>query len=122
MKTNSLRDAHLSRRNFLERLSATVLPVFLRTPLATAQHTKSSPAEGVVTPEYRLTPHYRTKSPLEDVIAMVEPGLDAFPIEKYAEEIEVILVEWKRALEQSSPDLEVIGKFLSPEFQASAVQ
>ena len=123
MKTNSFCDLHGSRRKFLGRLSATVLPIlFQKTPLATAQHTESSPGEGLAASEYRLKPHYRMKSPLDDVIAMVEPGLDAFPSERYAEEIEAILVEWKRALEQSSPDLEVIGKFLSPEFQASALQ
>ncbi len=123
MKTNSFCDLHASRRKFLGRLSATVLPIFFqRTPLATAQHTESSPGDGLAPPEYRLKPHYRMKSPLDDVIARVEPGLDAYPTERYAEEIEVILVEWKRALEQSSPDLEVIGKFLSPEFQASPLQ
>src|SRR6476646_5887422 len=37
--------------------------------------------------DFRLTPHYPTRSPLEDVLKLVEQGLDGYVTEKYASEI-----------------------------------
>src|SRR6266700_2126458 len=38
--------------------------------------------------EFHLKPHYPSLSPLEDVLALVAPGSDGFPTEKYAFEIQ----------------------------------
>src|SRR5437016_12717274 len=45
--------------------------------------------------DFRLTPHYPAKSPLEDVLARVVPGSDEYVTEKYAFEIMRHLTEWK---------------------------
>ena len=37
--------------------------------------------------DIRLTPHYPSKSPLEDVLRLVAPGSDEYVTERYAFEI-----------------------------------
>ena len=49
----------------------------------------------------RLTPHYPSKVPLDDVLRLVAPGADEFVTEKYAFEIRRLLDEWSRALGQA---------------------
>ncbi len=68
----------------------------------------------------RLTPHYPSKSPLDDVLRLVAPGSDEFVTEKYASEIARVLGEWSRALRASAPALEVVGKFLGPSIESGA--
>ncbi len=110
--------AIVSRRDFLGWVSATLVPVPLRgAPLALRPG--SSPAAVV---DYRLTPHYRLKSPLEEVLRKVQPGLDAFLSEKYEDEIEAILKQWGGALRKSPPDLEAVRKSLSPALSASSLE
>src|SRR6266576_6598345 len=48
--------------------------------------------------DIRLTPHYPSKSPLEDVLRLVAPGSDEYITEKYAFEIGSQLNEWSQAL------------------------
>ena len=48
--------------------------------------------------DYRLTPHYPKKSPLEDVLRYVAPGSDQYITEKYAMEISQLLAEWAKEL------------------------
>ena len=55
--------------------------------------------------DFRLTPHYPAKSPLEDVLARVVPGSDEYVTEKYAFEITRHLTEWSEALKASPPAL-----------------
>jgi len=69
-------------------------------------------------PNFRLKPHYRAKPPLDEVIRKVQPGLDAFVSEKYAEEIEGILKDWTAAFGRTPRDLETIRKSLSPQLAA----
>jgi tetratricopeptide (TPR) repeat protein len=71
---------------------------------------------------YRLTAHYRLRPPLDDVIRKVEPGLDAFVSEKYAEEIEGVLAKWTAGLLQSPPSIEPIGDSIAPDFQGSSLR
>ena len=70
-------------------------------------------------PEYRLTPHYRAQPPLEEILQHTTPGSDAFPTEKYAEELEAILNRWGTGLRQSPPDLRPIIDSLSPQVSSS---
>ncbi len=44
--------------------------------------------------DVRLTPHYPTKSPLEDVLRLVAPGSDEYVTERYAFEIGAQLNQW----------------------------
>ncbi len=72
--------------------------------------------------DYRLSAHYRVRSPLDEVIRKTQPGLDAFITEKYEDEVEGILAKWSAALRQSSPDFQVVKKYLSPDFMASTLR
>ena len=113
----------VSRRAFLKRmgLAPTLfhpapfygLP-FLMEPSAASYHPPLPLAE------YRLTPSYPAKSPLEDVLRRVAPGTDEFVTEKYASEIEPLLDEWSRALKASVDDLSPLMRFLDPSIEASS--
>jgi len=72
--------------------------------------------------EYRLTPHYRAQSPLDEVIRHTQPGLDAYDTEKYAEEVAAVLAGWSSALCQDPPDARSIAKFLSIDLAATPLQ
>ena len=113
----------MSRRAFLKRMG--VAPTLLHPApfhglpfLITPPNASYHPALPLA--EYRLTPSYPTKSPLEDVLRRVAPGTDEFVTEKYAFEIEAMLVEWSRALRTSVGDLSVLTKFLDPSIEASS--
>src|SRR6266576_1293781 len=71
--------------------------------------------------DFRLTPHYPAKSPLEDVLSRVVPGSDEYVTEKYAFEIMRILAEWSEALKFSPPALAAVAKFLDASIEASSL-
>jgi Flp pilus assembly protein TadD/peroxiredoxin len=75
-----------------------------------------------ITHDNRVVPCYRQKPPLEDVLAKVEPGLDVFLNEKYAEQIETTLGEWTAALRQSPPDLKPIVSSLTSSLRAASLR
>jgi tetratricopeptide (TPR) repeat protein/peroxiredoxin len=110
----------LSRRDFLSlcgSTSALLIPAPLRGAPAAISTALNSPAASLA--DYRLTPHYRVQSPLEEVIRKTQPGLDAFPGEKDAAEVEAVLGEWGAALRQFPADFRPIEKSLSPALVAS---
>src|ERR1700756_1499810 len=69
----------------------------------------------------RLRPHYPAKSPLESVLRLVPPGSDGYVTEKYAFEIESLLVEWSSALKSSVRDLSVLAGSLHASIEASSL-
>src|SRR5256714_2625231 len=71
--------------------------------------------------DFRLTPHYPAKSPLEDVLSRVLPGSDEYVTEKYAVEIMRILAEWSEALKLAPPALAAVAKFLDASIEASSL-
>ncbi len=71
--------------------------------------------------DIRLKPHYPSPSPLADILRLVPPGLDNYPTEKYASEIESQLRDWSDALRKSPRDLAPLAKFLHPSIQASSL-
>jgi Flp pilus assembly protein TadD/peroxiredoxin len=72
--------------------------------------------------EYRLTPHYRAQSPLDEVIRQTQPGHDAYISELYAEEVGAVLAGWSSALRQNPPDLGLIVRTLSPDLRTTPLQ
>ena len=70
--------------------------------------------------DFRLTPRYPAKSPLDDVLRLVPPGTDEFVTEKYAFEIRRLLEEWSRGLRSSPPALDVLARFLDPSIKGGA--
>jgi Flp pilus assembly protein TadD/peroxiredoxin len=71
--------------------------------------------------DVRLTPHYPTKSPLDDVLLKVAPGADEYITEKYAFEIMQLLGEWSLALKTASPALACLTKFLDASIEAASL-
>jgi len=76
----------------------------------------------LVAQDDRITPHYRLKPPLEELLRKVEPGLDAFLTEKYAAQIESILLQWSSGLTQGAVGIEAIQNSLAQSFAASSLR
>src|SRR5437879_9072363 len=115
-----------SRRSFLRRMRWAPL-LFLPAPIQgfsfpSVRH-ESSRDRNASFPfaDFRLTPHYPAKSPLEDVLARVVPGSDEYVTEKYACEIMRHLTEWSEALKASPPALAVVAKFLDVSIEATTL-
>lgn len=67
----------------------------------------------------RLAPHYPAQSPLADILRMVPPGSDDFPLEKIALEIEALLGRWGTDLQNRSRNFSGIPAFLHETIEAS---
>ena len=115
-----MRICKLSRREFLG-----ISGVFISLPLRAARLHSSLPTAiptgeaQLAEQDYRLSPHYRDESPLDSVIRFVEPGADAFPLEKEAAQIEAVLATWSAALASDPCHFEVIAESISPELAAT---
>jgi Flp pilus assembly protein TadD/peroxiredoxin len=71
--------------------------------------------------DFRFTPHYPAKSPLEDVLRKVVPGTDEYVTEKYSFEIMRLLGEWSRGLRAGPPALGVLAKFLDAAIESTSL-
>jgi tetratricopeptide (TPR) repeat protein len=116
----------VSRRTFLATMRWAPL-LYLPAPLHSAAFRSLSPEtiedQGSSLPlaDFRLTPHYPAKSPLDDVLRYVPPGSDEFVTEKYAAEIAAHLEEWGRELRSSPVGVKVLTKFLDSSLQATSL-
>jgi Flp pilus assembly protein TadD/peroxiredoxin len=68
--------------------------------------------------DFRFTPHYPSKSPLDEVLGRVVSGTDEYVTEKYALEILELLNGWSRGLKAEPPALAVVAKFLDASIEA----
>jgi len=116
----------VSRRAFLGALRWAPL-LYLPAPLHSAAFRSLSP-EMLAGPDssfplsdFRLTPHYPVKSPLDDVLRYIPPGSDEFVMEKYAAEIAQHLEEWARELRSNPAGLTALAKLLDVSLRASAL-
>lgn len=66
----------------------------------------------------RFSPHYPIPSPLADILRLVQPGLDEYPLEKYAEEIESLLLEWGTELKKQTSPVAIISPPVGSEVEA----
>jgi Flp pilus assembly protein TadD/peroxiredoxin len=119
-------DHAFSRRSFLGKLRWTPVlflpaPIFVPSlrPLFAEPSGARNPALEFA--DFRVTPHYPAKSPLDDVLHKVVPGTDEYVTEKYAFEIMRLLAEWRQALEAGPPALGVLAKFLDPSLEAGSL-
>ena len=67
--------------------------------------------------ESRVQPHYPARSPLADVLRLVEPGSDEYITERYALELALILKRWSNACR--SGQIQDIASTLHADLQAS---
>jgi Flp pilus assembly protein TadD/peroxiredoxin len=106
----------VSRRAFLRGMRWAPV-VFLPAPLRMLRPRPGSPEAsrfggGSPIADFRFTPHYPAKSPLDDVLRLVVPGADEYATEKYAFEISRGLHEWSGALKAAPPALDVLAQLL----------
>ncbi len=71
--------------------------------------------------DFRLTPRYPAKSPLDDVLRLVLPGSDEYVTEKYASEIMPLLDEWSRAIRATPSTPTVVAKFLDASVEVTSL-
>ena len=126
MASHKPKNQTLSRRAFLKKLRwAPVL--FLPAPIRASPLRMALFAEFESHPgsfpfaDFRLTPHYPAKSPLDDVLRHVIPGGDEYVTEKYAFEIMRVLGEWSQGLKEASPALAILGKFLDASMEGASL-
>jgi Flp pilus assembly protein TadD/peroxiredoxin len=115
----------ISRRTFLERMRwAPVL--FVPSPFHSAalpwNFNGDSRGQPGMLPlaDFRYTPHYPKKSPLDDILRYMAPGSDEFLAEKFAAEIKQRLEEWSKELRSNPRAMTVLAKSLAPSFQSSS--
>lgn len=72
--------------------------------------------------DFRLSPKYPSKSPLEDILRLAQPGLDQYITEKYALEITELLSAWSAALRGSSPAIGKATNFLAESIQSCSLR
>src|SRR5882724_118068 len=115
-----------SRRSFLRGMRWAPL-LFLPAPIQgfsfpAVRHQSSRDRNGSFPfADFRLTPHYPAKSPLEDLFDRVVSGSDEYVTEKYDLEIMRLLGEWGQALKSSPPGLAVVAKFLDASIESSSL-
>lgn len=68
--------------------------------------------------DYRILPHYPTRSPLQALVQKARQKQDDYPCEKYAHEIESRLTEWAVESRRNKDDLRALAAFLSPQLKA----
>src|ERR1700758_565260 len=104
MAREKYKKIYFSRREFLKTISwipAALIPSSFA--LSSSAWLARQDRSFSLSPE-RLTPHYLTKSPLDDLLLQIAPGRDEYISEKYAFEISDLLRDWSRQL-TSNPDL-----------------
>ncbi|MGO8789443.1 MAG: FG-GAP-like repeat-containing protein [Terriglobia bacterium] len=117
------RKAALTRRDFLG-VCGSASTLFVAAPLSGAgpvarEVTKQVEANPQFS-EYRITPQYRTRSPLEELIRKAREKVDDYPSEKYGREIETLFARWSDELRQSKDNLRALSAFLSPQLTAGS--
>src|SRR5277367_764810 len=120
------KDYAFSRRTLLKQMRWAPM-LFLPAPLHSSPFRRliagtagnDSPAFDFA--DFRITPHYPAKSPLDEVLHKVLPGSDEYITEKYAFEIMRLLDGWGRALKAQPPSLDVLATFLDASLQGSSL-
>lgn len=123
MARDTRKKRKVSRRAFLGGMRWAPL-LLLPAPLHSAAFRSLAPGmpgeQGPSLPfaDFRLTPHYPAKSPLDDLLRYVEPGTDEYVTEKYAAEIARHLEEWGQELRSGPSPLNVLAKLLDASLKA----
>ena len=73
------------------------------------------------TVDFRLTPHYPAKSPLDGVLRFAAPGSDEYLAEGYASEITSLLEEWSRGLRSTASADDGLRKLVHASMQSTAL-
>jgi Flp pilus assembly protein TadD len=124
MTTHNRELGGFSRRTFLRGMRWTPV-LFLPAPIYKAELCSSflglarRGEPSFPLDDFRITPHYPAKSPLDDALRLVAPGSDEYVTEKYAFEIARQLEEWSRGLRKTAPALDIVVKLLDSKIRAN---
>ena len=114
----------VSRRAIIKSLG--FAPFLLRSapifPFCSTEAVAGSSLDNFSLAEARLSPHYPVQPPLADILKLVPPGSDDYPLEKFAVEIESLLDQWSRALQKGVDPAEAIGPLLSNRIDAPLLE
>jgi len=112
----------ITRRSALKFLGSA--PFFLRpSPIFPFSLAASESGMGAFSDvDVRLLPHYPSESPLADILRLVSPGSDEYPLEKVAIEIESQLDEWGKTLGESVGQITTIAASLDEKVEASDLE
>jgi hypothetical protein len=107
----------ISRRRFLEQMRwapMLFLPAPLMNPLFRSgpQRIAASPTSTSPFSNSRFTPHYPSKSPLDDILRLADPGTDEYVVEGYASELLALLEKWSQQLRIECPASTAISGFV----------
>ncbi len=72
--------------------------------------------------QFYLRPHYRSDRPLDATLLKVQPSVDRFPGEVYADRIASILSKWTEALIRTPRDFRALGESFAAEFVGSSIR
>jgi tetratricopeptide (TPR) repeat protein/peroxiredoxin len=126
LRPTGAKPSDLSRRNFLLRCcqgaSAAFVPARLRSFAFPGISLLDSATTLSSNGEFYLNPHYRMQRPLDALLLKTQAGLDEFVTEKYHDQIAAILAEWSSSLLRSPHEVDVIRKFLAPNFSGTSLQ
>src|SRR5262249_46460242 len=95
-------------------IRSAVLPSFF--PRVSGEDAPSLPLS-----DERLTPHYPSKSSLEDVLRYVPPGSDEYVTEKYAFEIARRLEQWGQELKSEARSSKELEGMLAPSLRGGSL-
>ena len=112
----------LSRRDFLGACGC-ASTLLLPAPLfgAIASPAAQEVANGLPAfSDYRVLPHYRAHSPLEELIRKARQKVDDYPSERYGREIESHFSGWAVELRKNKNDVRALAAFLSPQLAAAS--
>jgi len=115
----------ISRRIFLKGMGWAPM-LFLPAPLSGIASRSWFPITGGVTlplasDEVRLTPHYPSSSPLDDVLRFASPGSDEYVVEGYVLEITSLLTRWSQQLRAAPPAADTLKKFIHVSIQSTSL-
>jgi tetratricopeptide (TPR) repeat protein/peroxiredoxin len=101
--------------------------LFLPAPLfgaiaspAAQEATENLPEVSPSFSDYRILPHYRVRSPLEELIRKARQKVDDYPSEQYSREIEGYFARWGNELRKNQNDVRTLAAFLSPQLIAGS--
>ena len=69
--------------------------------------------------DLRLSPHYPSPSPLDDVLRFAIPGSDEYVVEGYIFKISQLLSEWSRQLRATHPKIDTLRTFIDIAVQST---
>jgi tetratricopeptide (TPR) repeat protein len=112
----------LPRRHFLIRCWQGACAALFSPSLASrASATAPASDAQVVQPEFHFEPHYRQKRPVDAALLKVQPGLDDFITEKYADDLSRVLGGWSQDLLRNPHAIDAVGRVLAPDFLAPSL-